>query len=67
MNDALLKLEERVRELEALQQNWVILNKLHAAPPRAIEGMVVYADGTNWNPGFGAGLYQYRGSTWTAI
>jgi len=27
----------------------------------------VYADGTTWNPGSGAGLYQWRGSAWAFI
>lgn len=35
-----------------------------AAPPDPVEGMVVWADGTSWNPGSGAGLYEYRGGAW---
>lgn len=31
----------------------------HAVPLRPREGMVVYADGTDWNPGGGEGLYTY--------
>jgi hypothetical protein len=38
--------------------------KRNAAPTRYWEGMVVFADGTNWNPGSGAGLYRYTGSIW---
>lgn len=30
---------------------------LHAAPARFRAGMVVCADGTDWDPGYGAGLY----------
>jgi hypothetical protein len=30
---------------------------LHAEPPRMRKGMLVLANGTNWNPGSGAGLY----------
>ena len=29
--------------------------------------MVRYADGTDWNPGHGAGLYEYTGSAWRAL
>lgn len=28
------------------------------------EGMIVFADGTNWNPGSGAGEYIYQGGAW---
>ncbi len=28
------------------------------------KGMLAYADGTNWNPGSGEGLYRYNGSIW---
>ena len=31
---------------------------LHASPVRVRAGMVVHADGTNWNPGSGAGMYR---------
>lgn len=31
----------------------------HAAPLRPREGMLVYADGTDWNPGKGEGTYTY--------
>jgi hypothetical protein len=30
---------------------------LHAEPPRMRKGMLVLANGTNWDPGSGAGLY----------
>ena len=64
VNDDLVKLEERVRELEALQQNYVILNKVYHPPERFVEGMLVYADGTSWDPGCGEGLYHRRGGAW---
>ena len=36
--------------------------ELHVEPARLIEGMVVKADGTDWNPGAGAGFYGYSGA-----
>ena len=36
-------------------------------PSIKIANMIVMADGTNWNPGSGAGLYRYDGSTWVFI
>lgn len=40
---------------------------LHVEPARPTEAMVVYADGTNWNPGHGAGLYEYNSIGWTPL
>ena len=39
----------------------------HTVPPRLEEGVVAYADGTNWNPGSGAGLYVYVSGSWSKI
>ena len=33
---------------------------LPKAPVNLKTGQVAYADGTNWNPGAGEGLYEYR-------
>lgn len=35
---------------------------LYIAPTKPRVGMIVYADGTSWNPGGGAGLYEYTGA-----
>ena len=41
---------------------------LYKPPVRFIKGMVIYADGTSWNPGSGEGLYRYSlGGTWVYI
>lgn len=37
---------------------------LHEAPPKPREGMVVVADGTDWNPGSGPGQYTYISGAW---
>lgn len=39
----------------------------HAEPIKKDKGLVVYADGTDWNPGSGGGLYEYNGTSWTAL
>lgn len=36
-------------------------------PARPRDGMLVYADGTNWDPGAGEGIYAYFGSTWNSL
>lgn len=40
------------------------LSPVYREPLRPREGLVVYADGTSWNPGSGAGAYEYRSSAW---
>lgn len=37
---------------------------LNVAPDKPREGNVVGADGTNWNPGSGKGVYCYYGGAW---
>lgn len=39
----------------------------HAEPEKIQDGMVVVADGTDWNPGSGAGLYINLSGTWTKL
>ena len=36
-------------------------------PLKPKTGMIVYADGTNWNPGSGAGVYVYMGGVWALL
>lgn len=40
---------------------------LHSAPGRPREGMLVIADGTDWNPRGGKGLYEYRDGNWEKL
>lgn len=39
----------------------------HSAPVKPFRGQVAYADGTDWNPGSGEGLYVYDGTNWNAL
>ena len=45
----------------ALARNVEFLN---AAPAKPREGLVCGADGTNWNPGSGKGVYAYYTGAW---
>jgi hypothetical protein len=45
----------------------VELVELHAEPTRPRNGLVVLADGTNWDPGSGAGYYGYHNAAWTFL
>lgn len=41
---------------------------LYNPPQRVRSGMVVYADGTSWNPGSGEGLYRYSlAGSWVKV
>ena len=61
-------LADQLRQLAAVvaapSVSLVEFDVLHAAPDRLATGLLVFADGTDWNPGSGAGLYEYRGSVW---
>ena len=48
-------------------QDAVTLRPQAVAPARPTAGMIVNANGTNWNPGAGAGLYQYLGGAWVKL
>jgi hypothetical protein len=40
---------------------------LHQEPSKPQVGDIVYADGTDWNPSSGAGLYLYTGNAWSRV
>ena len=42
----------------------IILPELNVEPIRPRDGMIVLADGTNWNPGSGAGFYGRVNGSW---
>jgi hypothetical protein len=49
------------RHRDSLHKIW------HVPPGKPREGMLVYADGTDWNPGSGAGYYVYYAGAWHAM
>lgn len=60
-------------ELTAIQAEFaaqtllIPLTQVHRAPSKPRAGMLVSADGTDWNPGAGAGIYEYRGGAWQKL
>jgi len=68
-------LDEPIREefqrvgdiLQNLDAESLALAKLQAAPGRPFDGMIVYADGTNWNPGGGEGIYAFYATVWNKL
>lgn len=43
------------------------LRPIYAAPARPREGLIVFADGTEWDPGGGKGAYQYLSGAWVKL
>jgi hypothetical protein len=59
------QLRQIANALAAPEVNGLRFTPLAAEPERYQTGDVVFADGTNWNPGgTGAGLYERRGGGW---
>lgn len=58
---------ELLRLSESNEVEWVLFQVRHQAPIRVKEGLVAYADGTNWNPGAGRGLYEYKSGAWSKL
>jgi hypothetical protein len=58
----LKKIADETAETIALE-----LRPSFVAPERPREGMIVCADGASWNPGSGAGAYEYKGGLWVKL
>lgn len=71
--DSLEGLREYVQEeLEKISKEFnetiaLDLRTVHQEPKRPREGMIVSADGTNWNPGSGAGAYEFVNGVWRRV
>lgn len=59
--------EELERDLRYRPWEFLYLQNLAKAPERPQEGMIVKADGVNWDPGAGAGVYVYQGTSWVKL
>lgn len=61
------------RELSRIAAEFTLIEEgrgkpiLYVEPPKLRDGMLVYADGTAWNPGSGAGFYERRGGAWVKL
>lgn len=60
------------RELTLISQefnsgDFYLLKELHSEPVKPRTGMVVFADGTDWDPGDGRGYYGYDASSWVKL
>ena len=64
VEDELTKVAQTLREPPVLH---LALEKLHAAPAKPYDGLIAYADGTDWNPGAGEGVYCYYAAAWNLL
>lgn len=62
-----LRDELRAVARELSETTTLELRTVFREPERPREGMIVSADGTEWDPGAGAGIYAYVGGTWTKL
>jgi len=64
-----LSVERELQRIAASSEIALVrqLEFLHSAPPRPREGMITGADGVDWNPGLGQGVYIYIGSAWQLL
>ncbi len=44
-----------------------MITKFYEEPEKLRDGMLVYADGTDWNPGSGEGAYLYYNAVWNFL
>lgn len=58
----LLTISEGLSEMSEIE-----LRTVHVEPKKKREGMIVLADGTDWNPGAGIGVYVYVSGAWAKL
>ena len=66
--------EEQLRTIQLLieqslvaERERLVMQVLTAEPKRAREGQIFFADGTGWDPGKGAGLYEYTSGAYNKL
>lgn len=64
---AYVKDELSAISLKLAETTEIELRLRNVAPTKPRECMIVGADGTNWNPGGGKGIYAYLGGVWTKL
>lgn len=69
LDDLPIYIEQELRNISAVFSAALARNleTLYVEPPKPREGMVCVADGTEWNPGAGAGVYAYYSGSWNKL
>lgn len=60
----LRRLASDIQRAGMMAQPFILLDVLHIEPDRPQNGMTALADGTDWNPGLGQGVYTYYAAAW---
>ena len=60
-------LQRELRRISVILAAQHDLEELHVAPAKPRLGMIRLADGTDWDPGSGQGVYAYYNSTWNFL
>lgn len=62
-------LAEELRKLASVVNLGLVkeVEFLHVAPAKPREGDICGADGVDWNPGGGKGVYTYYSATWNKL
>lgn len=61
------ELQRLAIDLEANIIAKVQLAETFVVPSKPRDGLLVFADGTSWNPGSGRGIYVYSSSAWVKL
>ena len=61
LSDSVVEVQQQISSALSTAQD---IDVLTTPPLNPVTGMVRYADGVGWDPGAGAGLYYYDGTTW---
>lgn len=67
LRELITRLEEEFRSIQTAMGQVESLPERNVAISKPRDGMLVYADGTNWDPGFGEGVYARIASAWIAL
>lgn len=62
-------LDQELQKIEQANQglDFIQLKEWHSEPPKPRNGGVYYADGTDWNPGNGQGVYIFDGTNFVQL
>lgn len=61
-------LDQELRRIaDVLNRETLYMPPLSVEPAKPSNGMIAYADGSNWDPGSGLGFYGYENGTWVKL
>jgi len=71
IDDLALYIAEELREISnafyEMEIDHARMKTHHLEPDKPRAGDIYRADGSDWNPGSGAGLYEYSGAAWVKL